>query len=113
MRAFNAVFLNRVTPTAVRNAACFIAAASISVGMLYVAKKEADKNHAWYLSLSPEKQKEVYNNCPEQKLGNSGDAMGAMFLSNMANNTEQHKHISPRIPYNDNNDIMYMYRPRR
>ena len=58
MRAFNAVFLNRVTPTAVRNAACFIAAASISVGMLYVAKKEADKNHAWYLSLSPEKQKE-------------------------------------------------------
>lgn len=102
MRFFNRRFsAGDVKPTVAKNAACFIAAASVNVGMLYAAKREADKNRAWYLRLSPEQQKEVYNNCPEQKFGNSGDAIGAMFLNLMAHNPELHKHIPPIVPYEE------------
>lgn len=56
----------------------FATIVSINLGFVAIGYKNAKNNYDWYLSLPPDQQKVIYNNCSEQCIGSSGGAYSAV-----------------------------------
>lgn len=76
-----------------------LGALGINAAMVYGGISEYRRNHEWYKQLPEEKQKELYNNCSEQKVTNDGGVISGLYHNRYMANPEIIKDTQLKKPY--------------